>query len=66
MKTMEQNQKLFFDQKELLDLFLHNGAIGPAQYVKSLSCLAEKMGFGDLPEVKEAIAAAQKTLQGEK
>ncbi len=46
-------RQLFDRQKALLDTFLGTGAITPAQYRKSLTCLAEKMGFplpGPLPE----------------
>jgi len=41
----ERKRQLFDRQKALLDTFLGTGAITPAQYRKSLRCLAEKMGF---------------------
>lgn len=43
----EKKKALFDKQKKLLDTFLSTGAITPAQYNKSLTCLAEKMGFPD-------------------
>lgn len=36
-------QKLYEDQKKLLDIFLKTGAIDKAQYDKSLNGLKEKM-----------------------
>ena len=41
----EKRYKLFFQQKELLDTFLSNGAITQAQYNKSYGDLAKKMGM---------------------
>ena len=43
----EKKLALFHQQKVLLDTFLANGAISPAQYDKSLNCLREKMGIGE-------------------
>ena len=40
----EKKQQLFLNQKKTLDLFLERGAIGQAQYNKSLGDLREKMG----------------------
>ena len=40
----EKNQRLFFRQKELLDMFLERGAKSQAQHDKSLHDLIEKMG----------------------
>ena len=39
----EDKQKLYDDQKKLLDTFLKTGAIDKAQYEKSLNGLKEKM-----------------------
>ena len=39
----EQRKDLFLRQKQLLDIFLENGAISQAQYDKSLGDLTEKM-----------------------
>jgi len=44
----EKRRQLFFNQKELLDTFLKNGAITRAQYEKSLGDLREKMGMQDV------------------
>lgn len=44
-----QREELFYKEKELLDTFLSHGALSKAQYIKSLTCLAEKMGVS-LPE----------------
>lgn len=44
----EKRRQLFFNQKELLDTFLKNGAITRAQYEKSLGDLREKMGIQDV------------------
>ena len=41
----EKNRCLYFRQKELLDLFLQNGAISQTQHDKSLHDLGEKMGM---------------------
>ena len=41
----EDEQKLYEDQKKLLDTFLKTSAIDKAQYDKSLNCLKEKMGI---------------------
>jgi|GEM_PF-446286 len=41
----EKNKRLFLKQKNLLDTFLAHGAISPAQYEKSLTCMAQKMGM---------------------
>ena len=41
----EKKRQLFFNQKELLDTFLGNGAITRAQYDKSLGDLRELMGM---------------------
>ena len=43
----EKNRLLFLRQKNLLDLFLENGAISQAQHDKSLHDLTEKMGIKD-------------------
>ena len=40
-------QKLFDDQKKMLDTFLKTGAIDKAQYEKSLNGLKEKMSIKD-------------------
>ena len=40
--------ELFRRQKALLDTFLVHGAITRAQYDKSLNCLIEKMGIGNM------------------
>ena len=45
MPPDERKRALFDKQKDLLDTFLSTGAIDRRQYEKSLSCLAEKMGF---------------------
>ena len=47
--------ELFRRQKELLDTFLAHGAITRAQYDKSLTCLIEKMGIGDMRNEKEGV-----------
>ena len=39
----EQRKDLFLRQKQLLDIFLENGAISQAQYDKSLGDLTENM-----------------------
>ncbi len=41
----EQKRELFRRQKQLLDIFLGNGAISQAQYDKSLGDLVIKMGI---------------------
>ena len=41
----EKKKQLFFNQKELLDTFLGNGAITRAQYDKSLGDLRKLMGM---------------------
>ncbi len=41
----EKKRQLFFNQKELLDTFLGNGAITRAQYDKSLGDLRKLMGM---------------------
>lgn len=41
----EQKRELFRGQKQLLDIFLGNGAISQAQYDKSLGDLVIKMGI---------------------
>ena len=43
----EKKEHLFWNQKQLLDTFLKNGAISQAQYQKSLGDLREKMGIHD-------------------
>ena len=43
----ENKQKLYDDQKKLLDTFLNTGAIDKAQYEKSLNGLKEKMGIDE-------------------
>ena len=40
----EKNHQIFLQQKDLLDLFLENGAISQAQHDKSLHDLIEKTG----------------------
>ncbi len=40
----EKNHQIFLQQKDLLDLFLKNGAISQAQHDKSLQDLVKKMG----------------------
>ena len=45
MPPDERKRALFNKQKALLDTFLSTGAIDRRQYEKSLSCMAEKMGF---------------------
>ena len=54
MPPEERKRALFNKQKDLLDTFLAHGAIDRRQYEKSLTCMAEKMGF-ELP--KENIEA---------
>ena len=44
MSREEKNHRLFLRQKELLALFLANGAITRAQHDKSLRDLTEKTG----------------------
>lgn len=44
----KEKQKLYEDQKKLLDTFLKTGAIDKAQYDKSLNGLKEKMGIEEL------------------
>ena len=44
----EKKEQLFWNQKQLLDTFLKNGAISQAQYQKSLGDLREKMGIYDV------------------
>ena len=44
----EKKEQLFWNQKQLLDTFLKNGAISQAQYQKSLGDLREKMGVHDV------------------
>lgn len=41
----EDKQKLYEDQKKLLDTFFKTGVIDKAQYEKSLNGLKEKMGI---------------------
>ena len=41
----EDKQKLYEDQKKLLETFLKTGAIDKEQYEKSLYGLKEKMGL---------------------
>ena len=45
MPPDERRRALFNKQKDLLDTFLSHGAIDRRQYVKSLTCMAEKMGM---------------------
>ena len=45
MPPDERKRALFNKQKDLLDTFLSRGAIDRRQYVKSLTCMAEKMGM---------------------
>ena len=45
MPPDERKRALFNKQKDLLDTFLSRGAIDRHQYVKSLTCMAEKMGM---------------------
>ena len=45
MTPEEKKKELFFRQKKTLDLFLERNAISKAQYDKSLSDLAKKMGM---------------------
>lgn len=47
MSHDEQLRALFNKQKDLLDTFLSHGAIDRRQYEKSLTCMAEKMGFAE-------------------
>jgi hypothetical protein len=44
MTAEEKKQDLYWRQKQLLDIFLENGAISRAQYDKSLGDLTAKMG----------------------
>ncbi len=46
----EKKRELFRKQKEMLDLFLKNGAISRAQYDKSLGDLTVKMGIRENDE----------------
>lgn len=41
----EKKRNRYLRQKQLLDTFLENGAISPAQHDKSLRDLTEKMGI---------------------
>jgi hypothetical protein len=43
----EKKLQLFRRQRDLLAVFLANGAISQAQHDKSLNCLIEKMGIAD-------------------
>ena len=45
LSYQEKKKRLFFEQKNTLDLFLERGAISKAQYDKSLGDLTEKMGM---------------------
>ena len=45
MTAEEKKQDLYRRQKQLLDIFLENGAISRAQYDKSLGDLTVKMGI---------------------
>jgi hypothetical protein len=49
MTTEEKKQDLYWRQKQLLDIFLENGAISRAQYDKSLGDLTAKMGIDRAP-----------------
>ena len=49
MTAEEKKQDLYWRQKQLLDIFLENGAISRAQYDKSLGDLTAKMGIDRAP-----------------
>ena len=49
----EKNRYLFRREKDLLDMFLKNGAITQAQHDKSLHDLIDKMGMDDELKRKE-------------
>ena len=46
----DDKQKLYEDQKKLLDTFLKTGTIDKAQYDKSLNSLKKKMGIDESEE----------------
>lgn len=45
MNENDKKMQLYENQKQMLDMFLKNGAISKAQYDKSLGGLKEKMGI---------------------
>lgn len=51
MTAEEKKQDLYWRQKQLLDIFLENGAISRAQYDKSLGDLTAKMGSAGRPAI---------------
>ena len=53
MTDEEKREKLYFDQKKLLDTFLEHGAISRRQYEKSLGDLTEKMGMNGREERRD-------------
>ena len=61
----KQTQALYLQQKQLLDTFLHNGAITQAQYDKSLGDLTEKMGMQSLLQVRSSENQIFRTKQKE-
>jgi len=53
LSPAERKKRLFLNQKELLDDFLHRGAISKAQYDKSYGDLKAKMHLNDAGETEE-------------
>ncbi len=58
LSYQEKQKRLFFEQKNTLDLFLERGAISKAQYDKSLGDLITKMNLEELHQ--EALSDDEK------
>lgn len=58
LSYQEKQKRLFFEQKNTLDLFLVRGAISKAQYDKSLGDLITKMNIEELHQ--EALSDDEK------
>ncbi len=58
LSYQEKKKRLFFEQKNTLDLFLERGAISKAQYDKSLGDLITKMNLEELHQ--EALSDDEK------
>lgn len=58
LSYQEKQKRLFFEQKNTLDLFLERGAISKAQYDKSLGDLITKMNIKELRQ--EALSDDEK------
>lgn len=58
LSYQEKQKRLFFEQKNTLDLFLERGAISKAQYDKSLGDLITKMNIEELHQ--EALSDDEK------